>query len=291
MPTARCASRAAPTAGPWCTRRSRSARCAGAGRRPRPRSPAGPPWSGTPSTSTSGTPTFPPPYVIAVVALAEDPSVRLTTNIVGCDVGDVAHRARGPGPLRASRATSGSLSSSRPGRTSTVEPDVTPKLPAPRAADRRRAVRAPRRAQSGVGPVGPRAPADGRPPLPDRRRLPGGGGRRRSGAVGHRRAVHLPGCGRDGDERGRGGRRRGGAPPPSDLDQRRRRHPRARGGADRRHAGHRRRAVPARPVLPNGVGVDLRHPRPPTGRRRTAPRGLTSGGRPSVPCPPPTGSP
>jgi acetyl-CoA acetyltransferase len=30
-------------------------------------------------------PTMPPPYVIAVVALAEDPDVRLTTNIVGCE--------------------------------------------------------------------------------------------------------------------------------------------------------------------------------------------------------------
>jgi acetyl-CoA acetyltransferase/uncharacterized OB-fold protein len=34
-------------------------------------------------------PDLPPPYVIAVVALAEDPSVRLTTNIVGCDPYDV----------------------------------------------------------------------------------------------------------------------------------------------------------------------------------------------------------
>jgi uncharacterized OB-fold protein len=30
-------------------------------------------------------PTFPPPYAIAVVALAEDAAVRLTTNIVGCE--------------------------------------------------------------------------------------------------------------------------------------------------------------------------------------------------------------
>ncbi len=35
------------------------------------------------------TPALPPPYAIAVVALAEDPDVRLTTNIVGCDVDDV----------------------------------------------------------------------------------------------------------------------------------------------------------------------------------------------------------
>jgi len=28
---------------------------------------------------------FPPPYVIAIVELADDPSVRLTTNIVGCE--------------------------------------------------------------------------------------------------------------------------------------------------------------------------------------------------------------
>ena len=32
---------------------------------------------------------FPPPYVIAVVALEEDDGVRLTTNIVGCPAHDV----------------------------------------------------------------------------------------------------------------------------------------------------------------------------------------------------------
>ena len=35
-------------------------------------------------------PGFPPPYVVAVVALDEDPAVRLTTNITGCEPGDVA---------------------------------------------------------------------------------------------------------------------------------------------------------------------------------------------------------
>ena len=34
-------------------------------------------------------PGFEPPYVIANVALAEDPAVRLTTNIVGCEPDEV----------------------------------------------------------------------------------------------------------------------------------------------------------------------------------------------------------
>ena len=34
-------------------------------------------------------PAFPPPYVIAIVALDEDPLVRLTTNIVGCEPDEV----------------------------------------------------------------------------------------------------------------------------------------------------------------------------------------------------------
>ncbi|HTZ08534.1 MAG TPA: OB-fold domain-containing protein [Acidimicrobiales bacterium] len=34
-------------------------------------------------------PGFPPPYVVANVALVEDPGVRLTTNVVGCDPADV----------------------------------------------------------------------------------------------------------------------------------------------------------------------------------------------------------
>ena len=34
-------------------------------------------------------PGFDPPYVVAAVALEEDPTVRLTTNIVGCEPGDV----------------------------------------------------------------------------------------------------------------------------------------------------------------------------------------------------------
>ncbi len=34
-------------------------------------------------------PGFPPPYVVAIVELEEEPDVRLTTNIVGCPIEDV----------------------------------------------------------------------------------------------------------------------------------------------------------------------------------------------------------
>jgi uncharacterized OB-fold protein len=36
-----------------------------------------------------GLPGLPPPYVVAQVAIEEDPRVRLTTNAVGCDPGEL----------------------------------------------------------------------------------------------------------------------------------------------------------------------------------------------------------
>ncbi len=48
-------------------------------------------------------PDFPPPYVIAVVALEEDDGVRLTTNIVGCPADQSAHRDGRPGAVREGR--------------------------------------------------------------------------------------------------------------------------------------------------------------------------------------------
>ena len=75
----------------------------------------------------------------------------------------------------------------------------------------------------------------------------------------HRRPVDLPGRGRHGHERGRRHRRRGGAAHPADVDQRRRRAARPGRLGDRRDAGGGQRPVPPRPVLPHGVGVDLRH--------------------------------
>ena len=85
-------------------------------------------------------PEFPPPYVVAVVALTEDDRARLTTNIVGCEPGEVhvgmrvrvrfenhgelyvplfepdreAEAARGPGPMpREVRATPRPMASPR----------------------------------------------------------------------------------------------------------------------------------------------------------------------------------
>ena len=78
-------------------------------------------------------PDLPAPYVVAVVALTEDPSVRLTTNIVGCDPDDV--RVGLEARVRFEHVEDVWLPVFElTGATTTPEPDVTPKLPAPRAA-------------------------------------------------------------------------------------------------------------------------------------------------------------
>ncbi len=77
-------------------------------------------------------PDLPPPYIIAVVALAEDPSVRLTTNITGCDLDDI--RVGLEVQAHFEQYEDVWLPLFEPtGTTVTPEPDVTPKLPAPRA--------------------------------------------------------------------------------------------------------------------------------------------------------------
>jgi hypothetical protein len=83
-------------------------------------------------------PDLPPPYVIAVVALAEDPSVRLTTNIVGADDSEVAVGLEVR--VRFEQCDDVWLPLFEPtGATTTPEPDVRPDLPVPRAplGDRR----------------------------------------------------------------------------------------------------------------------------------------------------------
>ena len=234
-------------------------------------------------------PDFDPPYVIAVVALAEDPTVRLTTTIVGCDPGDV-HIGQEVvvrfeqcedvwlPALRADRWSGRRRSDRRAGATG-----------APGAAARR-SLRAPVRAQR-RGALGPRPAAHGRPALADRRRLPAGRGRRRAGARRHRRPVDVPGRGGHGHERRRRHGGRGGPPAASHLDQRRRGHPRPGRRADRRHAGRGLRPVPPRPVLPDGVGVDVRRPRRRPPGAAHAPRAWRPGARRSAPSRRPTGSP
>ena len=136
-------------------------------------------------------PDFDPPYVIANVALAEDPRVHLTTNIVDCEPADVQigqevtvqfapARGRVAAPLR----VDGRTRSGRPGRR-------TGPAASARSA-RRGALRAPGRPQRHRS-LHLRPAADGRPALAGRRRQPGGDRRRRADDRRHRRAVDLPG--------------------------------------------------------------------------------------------------
>ncbi|MFT4041764.1 MAG: OB-fold domain-containing protein [Gordonia sp. (in: high G+C Gram-positive bacteria)] len=83
----------------------RFATCSDCGRRAHPHPPICPQCRGRDLTSTAVSgkavvvgvtvneqqwlPKFPPPYVIAIVAIDEDPNVRLTTNIVNCDPSEV----------------------------------------------------------------------------------------------------------------------------------------------------------------------------------------------------------
>ena len=71
------------------TRRARCARTATrtSGRRPRCRAAAV--VAGFTLNEQMWIPSFPPPYVIAIVAIEEDDRIRLTTNLVNCDADDV----------------------------------------------------------------------------------------------------------------------------------------------------------------------------------------------------------
>ena len=212
-----------------------------------------------------GFPDLPPPYVVAQVAVVEDPRVRLTTNIVDCDpdelelgqtvevrfekaedkVGTVWLPVFSPGPRRG-RGQSRSTRSRR--RTSPSH--VSPMLTKDKFEDRS--------AITGIGMSRDRAQTDGPPAVADHRRLPGRRGRRRPDIRRHRRAVNLS----------RAGHRRvwakAGSPrwkarwvfDPTWIN----------GGMDtfgpgrlghRRDDGSRHRDGAPRAVLPHAVGVDL----------------------------------
>ena len=102
------------------------------------------------STTTSGCPGFEPPYVIANVALDEDPSVRLTTNIVGCDPDDV-HVGQEVA-VRFEQHEDVWLPLFEPtGGTDAARPRARAGAPDPAAAAHHRPVRAPRRCSPASG--------------------------------------------------------------------------------------------------------------------------------------------
>jgi acetyl-CoA acetyltransferase/uncharacterized OB-fold protein len=77
-------------------------------------------------------PDLPPPYVIAVVALAEDPAVRLTTNITQCDPSEVHIGLEVA--VRFEHHDDVWLPMFEPtGATATSDPTEMPRLPVPRA--------------------------------------------------------------------------------------------------------------------------------------------------------------
>ena len=181
----------------------------------------------SPSTTTSGCPGFEPPYVIAIVALAEDPTVRLTTNVVGCEPDDV-HIGQEVA-VRFEQHDDVWLPLFEP------TGDDRPDRPRRRAAAPDAAAAAERPTASSTASVlsGVGRSAIGRRLMRDPLSLTvdaclaavadAGLDARR-----HRRAVDLPGRRRHGHERGRRHRGRGGAAPAPDVDQRRRRPARAR---------------------------------------------------------------
>ncbi len=223
----------------------------------RPRSRAGRPSSGFTVNVHQWIPGFEPPYVIANVALADDPSVHLTTNIVGCEPDDV-----------------------HIGQVVSVvfeeQEDVWLPLFEPTGGDR------PRRPGARTEAACP--PGAGQRDRFEHRAVLSGVGRSK---LGRRLMVDplsltvdaclaavadagltlddidglstYPGGGGHGHERRRGHRGRGGAPAPADVDQRWRRSARAGRRGDRRRHGGRDGAVPPRPLLPHGLGVDLCH--------------------------------
>ena len=119
------------------------------------RSPAGARSSASRSTTIAGIPPSSRPTSIAVVALAEDPTVRLTTNIVGCDPAEV-HVGQEVA-VRFEHVEDVWLPLFEPtGGADVADPIGAARAPGAPGAAARRPLRAPRRAQRG-GALGPRA--------------------------------------------------------------------------------------------------------------------------------------
>ena len=200
-------------------------------------------------------PGFDPPYVIANVVLADDPSVHLTTNIVGCEPDEV-HIGQVVSVVFEQHEDVWLPLFELTGETDPVDRVPEPRRPIPRAplSHERFEHKA---VLSGIGrsKLGRRlmvdplslavdaclaAVADAGLTLDDIDGLSTYPGRRGRGY-----------------ERGRGHRGGGGAPHPADLAQRWHGPARAGRRRDRRRHGGGDGAVPPRPLLPHGLGVDL----------------------------------
>ena len=232
---------------------------------------------------------YPPPYVVAVVAIDEDPR----------DPADDEHRRlRAPtrsrsacrcGSCSSTSTTCGCRCSSRPASRAVALPDERDETradPIGAADGAHREVRGPRRGH-GHRHVAHRAQAHGAAAVADRRGDAARRRRRRAHDGRHRRPVDLPGDrGRGRLRRGRRHRGRVGARHPADVAQRRARDTGRDRLADRRDARGRRRAVPPRRVLPHGLAVELRRAgrgaaKPPAGAA-TGRRDPTSTSRPTA---------
>ena len=243
-------------------------------------------------------PDFDPPYVVANVALAEDPRVHLTTNIVGCDPSDV--RIGQEVAVRFEQHEDVWLPLFElTGSLDPVDRVAPPERPIPRSPLGRERFEH-RAVLSGIGRsrIGRRlmvdplslavdacleAVADAGLTLEDIDGL-----------------STYPGAGAMGMSEGGATRHRGGTADPPHLDQRRRRPPRTGRTGHRGRHGRGRGPLPPRAVFPHGLGVHLRDPRgTPSGPREAVAAGAAlgsrarsaSGARPSAPCRRRTGSP
>ena len=247
-------------------------------------------------------PDFEPPYVIANVALAEDPRVHLTTNIVGCEPAEVEIGQEVAVQFLQQEDVWLPLF----GLTGSVDPVdrvAEPVRPLPRAplSDDRFEHRA---VLSGIG-----RSTFGRRLMIDPLALAVDASLEAIADAGltierHRWPVDVPRDERRRHERGRRQRHRRGVADPPDVDQRRGRPAGARWlGHCGRH-GRGLGALPSRAVLPDRLGIHLRRARRPGRpgccgeRRRGQPARRArlgpvprNGAPPSAPCPPPIGSP
>ena len=204
---------------------------------------------------------MPAPYVIAQVAIAEDPRVRLTTNIVECDPDqlelgqqvEVVFEQVEDVWLPLFRPTADAERAPLP--ADEIAPErfgeyVRPMLTAEKFEDKV--------ALTGIGmsPIGRRLMATAA--VADRASVRGGDRRCRADVRRHRRPVDLSRRRQPRRvRRGRGHRAGGGAGYPADLAQRRDRDVRPGRIGDRRDARGRRRPGPSRAVLPDAVGSHL----------------------------------